>query len=754
MKHLAKRTLSLLLAALMVLTIIPANPTTVHAAANATYYFGFKDNKEFAENGLTFASGAAKYDSYYAYAISAGRIARVQITAEDRASLLDAVGYKGNMTIEVEYYIGTKLPTDPKQQISIAQDFSIRYGASDNSLQTIKLSDVTPQDSTSYTKKAVFTCDYAKMISTYQGVEYFAFEIENHASVFLGIKSIKLTINDYKPQFVTTDEAYPDVFYDNQPFEDIIIKNSYRAKMIKGQATLTNEKGQSKTVTGNATDLPAKTDSFVAMSANQIKAALWGNGGYTDGKYSMKVTIAIDNNLQNTISSTFTFTRKNTIRRYLDVYGGNVRYRVQKLALEDETLYPNLYEYTITNADETVNETGVITINFDPDTKYAELNPIASEMETLADGIYTVTVTAKHESTVGEGDEAQTVTVVRTEDTVEYIKCSEHAFGTDDTPSKKCTRCGFVKEINGANMVLDTQMEYNVYVDIPEAKAEGAYARIQQNGVTKAGTVSYHSEQYGYKITLPVAAKDLCDELTVEIYDKYGNQIGEVKESFAAYAYRTLDPVSEANKETSMIAYMVDYATAAQAHFQYNPEQKTVAQQLSEMGITDLSKYYLAVDTENNAVAPEKTEIYRGTNFVLKNNITMNLFTTDAVNYAVVSFTDYMNETHPMGIPAVKRGEGYHVFNISEFVTADGGIGADGSYVEVTAKFYNSKEDAEADTEGTQAVVTVKDSLASYVERAKLAEAEAADKVAFFDAMMKFATAARTYFSTVNQSNG
>lgn len=753
MKHLAKRTLSLLLAALMVLTIIPANPTTVHAAASVSYYWGYKNDKTFLADGLAFAGGGTDYPKYYAYAIGAGKTARVQITAEDRAALLDAVGYKGNMTVEVEYYIGTKLPT-ASTTIPISQSFSVFYGKSDNTLPELLLTSVTPQASTDYTYKAVFTCDYANMITTYGGVEYFAFDIKNTGSSYLGIKSISLTINDYKPQFVTTVEEYSKTFYDNQPFEDIIIKNSYRAKTIKGQATFTHSSGQSKTVTGAVTDLPAKTDSFVVMSADQIKASLWANGAYTDGSYSMKVIIAIDNNLQNTISRTFTFTRKNTIQRYLDVYEGNVRYRVQKLALEDDPPYPNLYEYTITNADETVNRTGEIEVNFDPDTNYAELNPIASELATLDDDTYTVTVTAKHETTVGDGEEAQTVTVVRTEDTVEYVKCSHDETCYDDANDKTCNKCGFVRAINGANMLLDTQMEYNVYVSIPEAKAEGAYARIQQNGVTKAGTVSYHSEEYGYKITLPVAAKDLCDELTVEIYDKYGNQIGEVKESFAAYAYRTLNPVSEANEETSMIAYMVDYATAAQAHFQYNLEQKSVKQQLNDMDITDLSKYYLAVDTENNAVAPEKTEIYRGTNFVLKNNITMNLFTTDEVNYAVVSFTDYMSETHTMGIPAVKRGEGYNVFNVSEFVTADGGIGENGSYVEVTAKFYATKDDADADADGTQAVDTVKDSLASYIKRAKEAEAEDADKVTFFDAMMKFATAARTYFSTVNQSNG
>lgn len=60
MKHLAKRTLSLLLAALMVLSLIPAH-THVHAAEVTTAYYG-TDNTKDANLQLSTSFGSVKTD--------------------------------------------------------------------------------------------------------------------------------------------------------------------------------------------------------------------------------------------------------------------------------------------------------------------------------------------------------------------------------------------------------------------------------------------------------------------------------------------------------------------------------------------------------------------------------------------------------------------------------------------------------------------------------------------------------------------
>ena len=99
-------------------------------------------------------------------------------------------------------------------------------------------------------------------------------------------------------------------------------------------------------------------------------------------------------------------------------------------------------------------------------------------------------------------------------------------------------------------------------------------------------------------------------------------------------------------------------------------------------------------------------DYYYGTNFNLENNITMNMYVAGLGDegYGIIRYTDHTGEAKEITIYAAncQMSGSYYVFTIEEFVTADC------ARSEVYAEFYNG--------EG-QLVVTVTDSMESYVAR-------------------------------------
>ena len=309
----------------------------------------------------------------------------------------------------------------------------------------------------------------------------------------------------------------------------------------------------------------------------------------------------------------------------------------------------------------------------------------------------------------------------------EPIEALEHVY--DNAEDNTCNLCGYVRAIDGGNLDLGNTMDYNVYVTLDPEKAEDAYAVIKKNGVVVEDDAKLEENGGSYEITLPgLAAKELCEGFTVEIYDKDGNKIGEAEESFAAYATRLFTKSSnEAAKR--MIADMIVYATKAQQHFGYKTND-LLANQIDE----NLYKNYVTNYSEENVadrVVTQESKYYFGTNFELEKNISMNMFVANIEGgYGVFSFTDGEGNTkyeeQRINADNEKMSGDYYIFNINKFVTADG------HDVTVTARFY--------DANGTL-VATVSDSMASYVARMN-------DQYPWLEYMMTFATSTYNYKSS------
>lgn len=251
---------------------------------------------------------------------------------------------------------------------------------------------------------------------------------------------------------------------------------------------------------------------------------------------------------------------------------------------------------------------------------------------------------------------------------------------------------------------MGNSLDMNFAVDTQKV-ANADYVTIKKGDTTQTVALEDCEKVGGYYV-IPykgLAAKEMGDLLKVAVYDQDDNQIAPIKnDSIASYVNRIFDTTQDELLKRLLVD-MLNYGAAAQQAFGYDTdnlvsdvltaEQKSFGTQTKPVCINDR---YITGDTS----------VYGGTNFVLENQISMQMrVKTTAITGGrlEVSFTDHYGQEKTATMQAEdgeNRGD-YTVFAINEIVAAD-------NRQDITCKFYDSQGDL---------VVTVVDSLEAYVSR-------------------------------------
>ena len=300
-------------------------------------------------------------------------------------------------------------------------------------------------------------------------------------------------------------------------------------------------------------------------------------------------------------------------------------------------------------------------------------------------------------------------------------------------------------KIDGASMTLGNSLAINFFVEPSDLKeGESYYAVITKEYADGSENVVVRVEQAEWSWSANykqyyvsfngVAAKEMCDKLTVVIYNSQGEAVSEAwVDSIRDYTMRVLlkeEAKASPNAEKlTLYVDMLNYGAAAQTEFGYNEAD------LANNQLTEAQKLY-ATKSENVTLADNrvKGEGYSATNLTLRSDITMNFFFLGTHipaehndYYAIATFVNHYGEEQ------VIRIEGKDFAQLKNdtdwYVPVKGVVVADCRQL-VTVTVY--------DADGNM-IATGADSIESYVYRNK-------DKKDIYMAIMKFAVSAYASF--------
>jgi len=269
-----------------------------------------------------------------------------------------------------------------------------------------------------------------------------------------------------------------------------------------------------------------------------------------------------------------------------------------------------------------------------------------------------------------------------------------------------------LKEFYGSSVTMGNELNLNFffskdYVDnTGYAKIVRTYGDGQENEISTVSLSSVNFDGSGkyYQIVYEgIAAKEMCDVLTVTIFDKDGNQISEEKvESVRSYAIRVINHSSQPAEAKTMMVDMLNYGAAAQEYLGYNT---------SDLANSTLTEAQKALGTQEMRACTnyfsKTNDNYYGTRFVFGNELSLKMYVKkDAIGangYVVVTYTNHLGQEKSATINTSTLNGSYYEFPVNEIVVADGRC-------LLTCKFYKA--------DGTE-VVTVTESLESHVARGK-----------------------------------
>jgi len=248
------------------------------------------------------------------------------------------------------------------------------------------------------------------------------------------------------------------------------------------------------------------------------------------------------------------------------------------------------------------------------------------------------------EATTSNGDKTHTVTVT--------CECGEviEAVTVDCTDEDKdclCDACGAtIKEITkitvvGANMTLGNDLKMNFMIKKSDMQ-EGFVAMVSQAGAEPVALELWDYNALYYAASYSVAAKEMTDVLSVEIYDADGYLVSnEFTRTIKQYAMTLLNNASQKASLKSVIVDMLNYGTEAQKYFGHNEDAYANAEVTEEQQTTYATA---TVECVNNQ---QSITNFVGSNLSLEDSILLNVFFkvtySDALT-ATVSFTDYQGK--------------------------------------------------------------------------------------------------------------
>ena len=720
MKNLAKRTLSLLLAALMVLALIPAHTPHAHAAATEVAKYGVNNSGSPYNTNVTLPGSAGVsagwLTSYYAYAVRNGYVA---IGLADGTLGAD---FDGKATVEIEYldafgpaYVFTYIDKDGDSKVVTPATTKpgTSYGGKTATIAVYELTDAG--------FNGTLVCQTGNF--DFKGVTG-AFVLEcSKANTYFGIRSIvvKKGIEEPAPEDTVPPTFTPENWESCGLPEALVVHNDGTAAKTVA-VTVSCGISINKNVT-----VPAGGE-VTLLDSNALRTVIKEPGTYT-------VTITgywNTNDAEHQINETITYIYKEHTAA-TPVIENERDATCDAPASHDEVIYcVDCENYVISRETITIGEA----LDHDMQLTAAEVPAECGKAGTTA--VYTCAngcgkteggeeIPAKAHrygnlvvNTFCEEDGYITITCGEcgvTFDSREdqeakdyliknpFFNLAPQGHRYDNDKDTTCNFCDYTRFAHyGSNVDLNGALDYNFYFTPSAGEIEGYYAVIEKNGVET--TIELKDDMLNgstYQITLPgVPAKEMVEEMTITIYDAEGNPISEpVTDSALLYAKRVLASDAFSTEAKTMVVDMLNYIAAAQEYFGYKADQLVTA------GLTPEEK---ALGTQENPVCENNytrsNEYYYGTNFDLENNISMNMYVTGIGEdgYGVIKYTNHLGEDIELTIQAAdcQLSGSYYVFVVEGFVTADGACS------EVEAKFYDGND---------QLVVEVVDSLESYVAR-------------------------------------
>lgn len=384
MKHLAKRTLSLLLAALMVLSLIPAH-THVHAAEVTTAYYG-ADNKTDPNLQMSGSYGTVRdyADSHKAWAIKTGGMGLVLSEAFRE-------GFNGKATVEVEYLSAN----------TFSSTFDLQYIANDGSVKTA--SKYTTETGTTLSNQAANIrvyelTDMGTTLGTIGSVtKPSSLAVTTDDTKYVGIRSIRVTkvaeAPAYAPEFNNAD--FGGYVFDELASPALTVKNPHTDVEMTARIFVTIKQDGKEILTQRRLrkheDGPLPTDAPVEI----FSAGDMTSGTSAAAKYDLVVTsfIKVNGGDEVQIEKTLSFERANTFTQRFYEENGDLYYAVRKVA-GAENVAPNNFRITITG--ETLENPKVVNANGYAYSTEAETvkNLTKDVMSTFEPGTYTVTIEA------------------------------------------------------------------------------------------------------------------------------------------------------------------------------------------------------------------------------------------------------------------------------------------------------------------------------------------------------------------------
>ena len=405
MKHLAKRTLSLLLAALMVLSLIPAS-THVHAAVtNVSFgYTGVASDPR--GSGLTATSNLTKIGVsgttfYGVYALKTN----LGFSLTDKAAFLDA-NYNGNVNVTVEYLSDSSVVYG-SQTLTFTQDYILEYPTTDGTWKTatpVSVVDSTlssDQGTVLPAKVATYRLYDVTLDGTRSGVNNLALTITKTGSAsYFPLRSVK--ISKRVPEVVF--DSYTNYLYDDEALTDFTIDHlGENDAPIYVRATITKDEQATDIndtlVVGHPTNGPAtlpgsKTD-FVIGAANQFKTLLADTA-----KYAVLFKVYYNGTSGgNMAAKTYNISHVATFEHELDLNNdGDLVYKLKKDATNGAHA-PTVFNVIVSNGVTTWNKLFTTGVVYGTE-EWTELNLSDLAVITERDqGTYTVTVDAYDNAT-------------------------------------------------------------------------------------------------------------------------------------------------------------------------------------------------------------------------------------------------------------------------------------------------------------------------------------------------------------------
>ena len=250
-------------------------------------------------------------------------------------------------------------------------------------------------------------------------------------------------------------------------------------------------------------------------------------------------------------------------------------------------------------------------------------------------------------------------------------------------------------------------------------------------------TTNINGKQYYVVEYTGIAAKQMGDKISIEIFDANGNKISEAKTmSLCDYALSRLGKTTNAAFKTALVD-MLNYGAAAQVKFEYKTDE-LVNSELGEYA--DLaSEEFETINGERSITVSDeyrKMVKFKGSNLRFDNKtnlvIAVNFTGSKQEGYAIFKWTDHSGKSHEVKVGFTDV-DGRRAVELDQLAIAD-------ARQEVTCTIYAS--------DGTP-MMTIKDALAFNVQR-EVSDNATSGFEELYNAYMLFADSAYAYLHPQN----